>query len=212
MHGLDSAGLVFGRFWAPANKESSHVGHAGVGLVNLKGAPLSLPTFASSAFASCFAQCRALRSHVSIGGSRILHLVVACGFQGAASDPEKLSLADSVIDAVLGELAVAAAGQPCLIVGDLNVEPTWTPCLLKGVSAGSWFFLQASWAHASGTLLVLHASILFIQLLGPGVILPSAAPWQLLPWVGVGLLVIVGLCRAMLSELLFIFGLLVCKI
>ena len=94
--------------WAPANQESGRVGHAGVGLVCLEGAPLSLPTFATSAFASCFAQCRALRSHVSIGGGRILHLVVVHGFQGAASDPEKLSLTDSLIDAVLGELAVTA--------------------------------------------------------------------------------------------------------
>ena len=134
--------------WAPADQESGHVGHAG-GLVCLEGAPLSLPNFATSAFASCFAQCRALRSHVSIGGSRILHLVVVCGFQGAASDPEKLSLTDSLIDAVLGELAVAATGQPFLEVGDLNVEPTQIHCLLKGISAGSWFDLQASWAYAN---------------------------------------------------------------
>ena len=104
--------------------------------------------------------------------------MVVHGFQGAASDPEKLSLTDSLIDAV---------------------------CLLTGISAGSWFDLQASWAYADGTLLVSLASILFIQLVGPGVILLSAALWQLLPWVGVGLLVIVELCRTMLSELLFIW-------
>ena len=68
--------------------------------------------------------------------------MVVCGFQGAASHPEKLSLTDSLIDAVLGELAVAAAGQPCLTVGDLHVEPTQIHCLLKGISAGSWFDLQ----------------------------------------------------------------------
>ena len=42
-------------------------------------------------------------------------------------------------------------GQPCLIVGDLNIEPIGIPCLLKGISAGSWFDLQEAWAHASGT-------------------------------------------------------------
>ena len=29
--------------WAPASQDSSHVGNAGVGVVSLKGAPLSLP-------------------------------------------------------------------------------------------------------------------------------------------------------------------------
>ena len=31
--------------WAPARQETSHVSNAGVGVVSLKGAPLSLPTF-----------------------------------------------------------------------------------------------------------------------------------------------------------------------
>ena len=42
-------------------------------------------------------------------------------------------------------------GQPCLIFGYLNMEPTRIPCLLKGISAGSWFDVQEAWAHASGT-------------------------------------------------------------
>ena len=31
--------------WAPASQDSSHVGNAGVGVVRLSGAPVSLPTF-----------------------------------------------------------------------------------------------------------------------------------------------------------------------
>ena len=50
----------------------------------------------------------------------------------------------------MGELAVVARGQPCLIVGDFNVEPTKIPCLAKGISAGLWVDLEASWAVASG--------------------------------------------------------------
>ena len=33
--------------WAPACKDSSHVGNAGVGVVSLRRAPVALPSFAS---------------------------------------------------------------------------------------------------------------------------------------------------------------------
>ena len=51
---------------------------------------------------------------------------------------------------LLGELGVVARGQPCLIVGDFNVEPTKIPCLAKGISAGLWVDLEASWALTAG--------------------------------------------------------------
>ena len=72
------------------------------------------------------------------------------GFQGASTDSEKLRLTEKLLDAVLCELAVVASGQPCLIVGDLNVEPDRIPCLLRGLAAGHWFDLQSSWASATG--------------------------------------------------------------
>ena len=34
--------------WAPACQDTSHVGHAGVGVVSLRGAPVALPTFCHS--------------------------------------------------------------------------------------------------------------------------------------------------------------------
>ena len=43
-----------------------------------------------------------------------------------------------------------ARGQPCVIVGDFNVEPTKIPCLAKGISAGLWVDLEASWAISAG--------------------------------------------------------------
>ena len=58
------------------------------------------------------------------------HLVVVYGFQGASTDSEKLRLTEKLLDAVLCELAVVASGQPCLTVGDLNIEPERIPCLL----------------------------------------------------------------------------------
>ena len=36
------------------------------------------------------------------------------------------------------------------MVGDFNVEPTKIPCLAKGIMAGLWVDLEASWALASG--------------------------------------------------------------
>ena len=67
-------------------------------------------------------------------------------------DAEKLALTDQLLDAALGELGVAAREQPCLTVGDFNVEPTKIPCLAKGISAGLWVDLEAAWACASGRL------------------------------------------------------------
>ena len=37
-------------FWAPASLEGGHVGRAGVGVVSLRGAPISLPTIATFFF------------------------------------------------------------------------------------------------------------------------------------------------------------------
>ena len=81
---------------------------------------------------------------------RFLHLCVLYGYQGAVTDSEQLALTDQLFDAALGELYVAALGQPCLLVGDFNVEPTKIPCLAKGISAGLWVDFGEAWAIASG--------------------------------------------------------------
>ena len=57
--------------------------------------------------------------------------------RGADSDLEQLALTDQLFDAALGELSVVARGQPCMLVGDFNVEPTKIPCLEKGFRLGS---------------------------------------------------------------------------
>ena len=76
-----------------------------------------------------------------------LHLVVLYGYQGPDRDAEKLALTNH-----LAELGVVAREQPCLVVGDFNVEPTKIPCLAKGIMAGLWVDLEAAWACASGRL------------------------------------------------------------
>ena len=137
--------------WAPASQESSHVGNAGVGVVGLRGAPLALLTFATAQFESFFDCGRAVRCLLPLGAGRFMHLFVLYGYQGADSDAEQLALTEQLFDAALGELGVVACGQPCLLVGDLNVEPTKIPCLAKGISAGLWVDFEEAWALAAGS-------------------------------------------------------------
>ena len=61
-----------------------------------------------------------------------------------------LLLLNSCLMLLLGELGVVARGQPCMLVGDFNVEPTKIPCLAKGISAGLWVDFEVSWALAAG--------------------------------------------------------------
>ena len=77
-------------------------------------------------------------------------MAVLYGYHGAYSDAEQLALTDQLFDATLSELSVVARGQPCLLVGDFNVEPTTIPCLAKGISAGLWVDFEEAWALAAG--------------------------------------------------------------
>ena len=136
--------------WAPASQDSSHVGNAGVGVVSLRGAPLALPTFATAQFKSFFDCGRAVRCFF------LLRLVGFCtclffmGIRVLMLYAEQLALTDQLFDAALGELHAVASGQPCLLVGDFNVEPTKIPCLAKGISAGLWVDFGEAWALAAG--------------------------------------------------------------
>ena len=161
-HGLRGKGLS--SIWAPASQESSHVGNAGVGVVSLRGAPLALPTFVTAQFKSFFDCGRAVRCLLPLASGRFLHLCVLCGYQGADTDSEQLALTDQLFDAALGELYVAALGQPCLLVGDFNVEPTKIPCLAKVISAGSGLTLvRLGLLHLVCSLL-LPVSVVGLQL------------------------------------------------
>ena len=65
-----------------------------------------------------------------------MNLVVLYGCQGADSNAEQIAMTEQLFDAALGELGVVARGQPRLLVGDFNVEPTKIPCLARGISTG----------------------------------------------------------------------------
>ena len=109
-----------------------------------------MPASATAQFRRFFDCGRALRCVLPVASGRFLHLVVLYGYHGADRDAEQLSLTDQLFDAALGELGVVALDQPCLIVGDFNVEPTKIPCLSKGIFAGLWVDLESAWAFASG--------------------------------------------------------------
>ena len=94
-----------------ASQDSSHVGSAGVGVISLRGASLSLPTFATAQFKRFFDCGRVVRCLVSLGFGRFMHLVVLYGFQSADSDAEQLSLTEQLFDAALGELSVVSRGS-----------------------------------------------------------------------------------------------------
>ena len=115
----------------------------------MRGAPLALPACATAQFKAFFDLGRVVRCTLPLGYGRFMHLVVLYGYQGAATDPEQLALTDQLFDAGLAELSVVARGQPCLLVGDFNVEPTKIPCRAKGISAGLWVDLDGSWSLAA---------------------------------------------------------------
>ena len=117
----------FPLFWVPGSQDSSHVGNAGVGVVSLRGAPLALPTFATAQCKSFFDCGRAVRCLLPLGAGRFMHLFVLYGYQGADADAEQLALTERLFDAAFGELSVVARGQPCLLVGDFNVEQNPLP-------------------------------------------------------------------------------------
>ena len=117
--------------WAPASQEGSHVGHAGVGVVSLKVASISMPSFATSAFREFFELGRLVLCVLPLGNGRVMHLVVY-GYHGADEDAEKLGLTDQLLGAALCELVVVAKGQPCVLAGDSR----GIPCLFKGLWGG----------------------------------------------------------------------------
>ena len=70
--------------------------------------------------------------------------------QGAESDPEKLQLSEQLLAAVLAEAKVCCAGQPVILVGDLNADPSVIPSLAKGMSNGSRIDVEKAFAFGKG--------------------------------------------------------------
>ena len=65
--------------WAPACQDSIPGGHAGVGVVSMKGAPITLPTFSTPEFSEFFRMGRAIRVILPLTNGIIAHLF--CGLR-----------------------------------------------------------------------------------------------------------------------------------
>ena len=91
-----------------------------------------------------------MRVVLPLGNGGIVHLFVIYGYQGAESDPEKLQLSEHLFAAVLAEARVCCAGQPVLIVGDFNADPSCYPSLAKGIMDGHWIDLEQAFATGRG--------------------------------------------------------------
>ena len=132
--------------WAPSCQDVTPGGHAGVGVISLHGAPLSLPTLFDPSFKEFFRIGRAMRVVLPLGNGGVVHLFVIYGYQGAESDPEKLQLSEHLFAAVLAEARMCCAGQPVILAGDFNADPTVIPSLAKGIFDGHWIDLERAFA------------------------------------------------------------------
>ena len=136
--------------WAPSCQDVTPGGHAGVGVISLHGAPLSLPTLLDPSFKEFFRIGRAMRVILPLGDGGVVHLFVIYGYQGAENDPEKLQLTDHLFAAVLTEARVCCCGQPVILAGDFNADPIVIPSLAKGISDGQWIDLERAFAFGRG--------------------------------------------------------------
>ena len=114
--------------WAPSCQDVTPGGHAGVGVISLRGAPLSLPTLFDPSFKEFFRIGRAVRVVLPLGNGGVVHLFVIYGYQGAENDPEKLQLTEHLFAAVLAEARMCCAGQPVILAVDFfNADPMVIP-------------------------------------------------------------------------------------
>ena len=143
-----SSGIV--SVWAPACQDSIPGGHAGVGVVSMKGAPITLPTFATPEFSEFFRLGRAMRVILPLANGIIAHLFVVYGYQGSTDDPHKLSLTNKLLEAVIGEARVCGVGQPVIIAGDFNTEPSNIPVIAKALYGGDLVDLESAFAAGKG--------------------------------------------------------------
>ena len=102
--------------WSPACQDQVAGGHAGVGVVSLGGAPLSLPSFITPQFKEFFRLGRALRTALPTGKGGVVHLFVVYGFEGAEEDADQLLLTVKLLQAVLAEAQVFVLVSLCLLL------------------------------------------------------------------------------------------------
>ena len=152
---LKTAG--FYSLWTPACQESAHVGHAGVGLVSLRRAPLFHAVPSTHEFRVWVKFCRVMRSVIPVGDGRVVHVVVVYGLQGADGDQEKLTRTEQLFQAVMCELKVVGDGHPFLLFGDFNMSLLKSLVWLKGFRKPQLLILKITFLLVGAIWLPLHA-------------------------------------------------------
>ena len=136
--------------WAPACQDSIPCGHAGVGAVGLHGAPITLPTFCIPEFGEFFRLGRAIRVILPLASGSIAHLFVVYGYQGSSDDSHKLALTNKLLETVICEARACGTGQPVIITGNLNIEPSVIPVTAKALMCGNLIDLEEAYASGKG--------------------------------------------------------------
>ena len=71
-------------------------------------------------------------------------------FQGSNDDSHKLALANKLLEAVICEARAYGTGQPVIITGELNVEPSVIPVTAKALMCGHHIDLEEASASGKG--------------------------------------------------------------
>ena len=85
-----------------------------------------------------------------LANGSIAHLFVVYGYQGSSDDPHKLALTNKLLDAVICESRACGTGQPVIISGDLNAEPSVSPVAAKVLKCGDLIDLDEAYAGGGG--------------------------------------------------------------
>ena len=137
--------------WAPSCQDVTPGRHAGVGVISLHGASpvafhdsYSFPegvfwTGARDESCSTLGQWEASRTSLSL-----------YRYQGAENDPEKLELSEHLLAAVLAEAKMCCSGQPVMLAGDPNADPSVTPSLATSMGDGAWIDAEKAFAMGRG--------------------------------------------------------------
>ena len=136
--------------WALACQDSTPGGHAGVGVVSLKGAPVTLPSFRTVEFGEYFRLAGPLESYFLWPVEVLLICLWFMGTMGASDDPHELALTNKHLEAVICEAKACGTGQPVIISGDLNAEPSVIPVNAKVLKFCHLIDLEGAYASGRG--------------------------------------------------------------
>ena len=93
---------------------------------------------------------RAVRVILPLASGIIAHLFVVYGYQGSSDDTRNLSLTNKLLEAVIGEAKACGTGQPVIIAGDLNSDPSVIPVTAKAMQCSDLVDLDTAFTSGRG--------------------------------------------------------------